>query len=159
RDRGPRSVDPLLAHLHPLAESASSRRWNGVDARSILSIHRSSASGRRSGFRVGSAAWLGPSPGEGAPMFATHRFGKNWLGRAAGHSSAPRPARGRWRRTWNVEMLEGRTLLSTWTVNSLGDAGTGQGHAGTTDAMMNSSDVTPGVPTLMGVSVPQYVQA
>lgn len=41
-----------------------------------------------------------------------------------------RHARHRTRRAWWVEQLEGRTLLSTYTVNSLGDSGTGSGLVG-----------------------------
>jgi CSLREA domain-containing protein len=41
-----------------------------------------------------------------------------------------RSAHRRIRWAWRVEQLEGRALLSTWIVDSIGDAGTGSGFAG-----------------------------
>src|SRR5262249_46071275 len=45
------------------------------------------------------------------------------IGRGARRSPPLRPPRRRSRRCWTVEALEGRTLLSTYAVTSLGDSG------------------------------------
>ncbi len=58
-------------------------------------------------------------------MDVTQRIMNGWLGRRAGDRSSSRPSRRRVRREWAIESLEGRTLLSTYTVVSLGNSGTG----------------------------------
>ncbi len=58
-------------------------------------------------------------------MRVTPRILNAWIGRRASHRSASRPSRRRGRCDWAVESLEGRTLLSTYTVVNLDDSGTG----------------------------------
>src|SRR5262245_29284231 len=65
-------------------------------------------------------------------MFRTHPFSENLCALRIGRGPARRPTghHHRGRRPWRVETLEDRTLLSTFTVNSLGDTGTGTGTSG-----------------------------
>ena len=58
-------------------------------------------------------------------MFGTNQLTESWFARRAGRGPASRQRHQRLRRTLTVEPLEGRALLSTFTVNSLGDTGTG----------------------------------
>jgi hypothetical protein len=46
-------------------------------------------------------------------------------------------------------LLESRTLLSTWTVNSLGDTGTGTGMAGDLRFVITQVDKTTGNNTIV----------
>jgi hypothetical protein len=61
-----------------------------------------------------------------------------------------RPSRPRRRRhrTCTVELLEPRTLLSTWTVNSLGDTGGGVGTSGDLRYCITQADATTGNNTI-----------
>jgi hypothetical protein len=52
------------------------------------------------------------------------------------------------RRTWSIEALEDRTLLSTFTVNSLGDTGTGTGTSGDLRYCITQADGTTGNNTI-----------
>jgi hypothetical protein len=58
-------------------------------------------------------------------MLATQRIRNRGFGLRAGSRFASRPSRHRAHREWTVEALEGRTLLSTYTVVNLNDSGTG----------------------------------
>ncbi len=58
-------------------------------------------------------------------MLATRRMRNGRSDLRGGGRLASRPSRRRDRREWTVESLEGRTLLSTYTVVSLNDSGTG----------------------------------
>ena len=63
-------------------------------------------------------------------MSGIPRSSANLRARGAGRVLARRPNRRRGRRLWTVEALEARALLSTFTVDSLGDAGAGTGLRG-----------------------------
>src|SRR5262245_61157176 len=54
----------------------------------------------------------------------------------------------RWRRSWLVEPLEDRTLLSTFTVNSLGDTGAGAGTSGDLRFCITRANATTGDNTI-----------
>jgi hypothetical protein len=83
-------------------------------------------------------------------MFGIHESWTNRLANRPGIGPATRPTRHRrrGRRHWAVEVLEGRTLLSTFTVNSLGDAGTGSGTAGDLRYVITQADQTAGDNTI-----------
>jgi hypothetical protein len=51
-------------------------------------------------------------------------------------------------RVWEVESLEGRVLLSTFTVDSLADTGTGSGTSGDLRYVVTHADQTPGDNTI-----------
>jgi len=61
-----------------------------------------------------------------------------------GELSPRRRSRGR----WMLEVLEDRTLLSLFTVNSLGDSGTGSGNSGDLRYVINQVDSTSGDNTI-----------
>ena len=75
-----------------------------------------------------------------------HRLATTWLARRTGRSSAARPPLRSHRRRLTLEPLEGRALLSltTWTVNSLGDSGTGTGTSGDLRYVITQADQTTG---------------
>ena len=79
-----------------------------------------------------------------------HRSTTTWLARRTGLSSAARPLHRSHRRRLTLEPLEGRALLSltTWTVNSLGDTGTGSGTSGDLRYCITQADQTPGDNTI-----------
>ncbi len=68
--------------------------------------------------------------------------------RRVGSFLARRPTRQLGRRAWRVEALEDRTLLSTFTVNSLGDAGVGTGLSGDLRYVITKADQTTGDNTI-----------
>jgi len=66
-------------------------------------------------------------------MWDIHRTSARWLARRAARAPASHPRhRNQLSRRPTLELLEGRALLSltTWTVNGLGDSGTGSGSSG-----------------------------
>ncbi len=79
-------------------------------------------------------------------MREIHRSTTTWLARRTGLSSAARPPHRSHRRRLTLEPLEGRALLSltTWTVNSLGDSGTGTGTSGDLRYVITQADQTQG---------------
>ena len=79
-----------------------------------------------------------------------HRSATTWLARRTGRGSAARPPHRSHRRRLTLEPLEGRALLSltTWTVNSLGDTGTGSGTSGDLRYVITQADQTPGDNTI-----------
>ena len=79
-----------------------------------------------------------------------HRSATTWLARRTERSSAARPPHRSHRRRLTLEPLEGRALLSltTWTVNSLGDTGTGSGTSGDLRYVITQADQTPGDNTI-----------
>ena len=79
-----------------------------------------------------------------------HRSSTTWLARRTGLSSAARPPNRSHRRRLTLEPLEGRALLSltTWTVNSLGDSGTGSGTSGDLRYLITQADKTTGDNTI-----------
>jgi len=79
-----------------------------------------------------------------------HRSTTTWLARRTGRGSTARPPHRSHRRRLTLEPLEGRALLSltTWTVNSLGDTGTGSGTSGDLRYAITQADQTPGDNTI-----------
>ena len=79
-----------------------------------------------------------------------HRSTTTWLARRTERGSAARPPHRSHRRRLTLEPLEGRALLSltTWTVNSLGDTGTGSGTSGDLRYVITQADQTPGDNTI-----------
>jgi len=79
-----------------------------------------------------------------------HRSSTTWLARWTGRGSAARPPHRSHRRRLTLEPLEGRALLSltTWTVNSLGDTGTGSGTSGDLRYVITQADKTTGDNTI-----------
>jgi len=83
-------------------------------------------------------------------MLGMHRSPASWFDRRAVRGPASRQRHQRPRRMLTVEALEGRALLSltTWTVNSLGDTGTGSGTSGDLLYVITQADKTPGNNTI-----------
>src|SRR5262249_29992594 len=79
-----------------------------------------------------------------------HPFSENRHARRVGRGPATRSTGypRRWRRPWLVESLEDRRLLSTFTVNSLGDTGAGTGTSGDLRFCITQADATTGDNTL-----------
>ena len=79
-----------------------------------------------------------------------HRSTTTWLARRTERGSAARPPHRSHRRRLTLEPLEGRALLSltTWTVNSLGDTGTGSGTSGDLRYVITQADQTTGDNTI-----------
>ena len=81
-------------------------------------------------------------------MLGMHRSPASWFGRRAVRGPASRQRHQRPRRMLTVEALEGRALLSTFTVNSLGDTGTGSGLSGDLRYVITQADQTQGDNTI-----------
>jgi hypothetical protein len=81
-------------------------------------------------------------------MFGIHHLSEDPRARRLGRQLATRSRRRRGRRAWRVEALEERTLLSTWTVNSLGDTGAGTGQSGDLRYCITQADATTGDNTI-----------
>ena len=81
-------------------------------------------------------------------MLGIHRTARTLFGRRAGHGTPSRTRHHTPRQRFTLEPLEGRALLSTWTVNSLGDTGAGSGLSGDLRYVINQADVTPGENTI-----------
>jgi hypothetical protein len=83
-------------------------------------------------------------------MFSIHPFSADLLPRRARRGPVARSTRRRCRgrRSWKVEALEDRRLLTTWTVNSLGDTGTGTGKSGDLRYCITQADATSGDNTI-----------
>src|SRR5262249_25077678 len=83
-------------------------------------------------------------------MFGIQPFSENRRALGAGRRRARRSTRAlrRRRRSWSIEWLEDRTLLSTFTVNSLGDTGTGTGTSGDLRFCITQADATTGDNTI-----------
>ena len=79
-----------------------------------------------------------------------HRSITTWLARRTGRGSTARPPHRSHHRRLTLEPLEGRALLSltTWTVNSLGDTGTGSGTSGDLRYVITQADQTTGDNTI-----------
>ncbi len=78
-------------------------------------------------------------------MLDIHRSPTSLFGRRAGHAPASRPRHHHRRWRLSVEALEDRALLSTlWTVDSLGDAGTGSGQSGDLRYVITQADQATG---------------
>ncbi len=79
-----------------------------------------------------------------------HRSTTTWLAGGKGRGSAAQPHHRSQRRRLTLEPLEGRALLSltTWTVNSLGDTGTGTGTSGDLRYVITQADQTTGDNTI-----------
>src|SRR5271165_868673 len=92
------------------------------------------------------AASRGRKVKEREAMRNIHRSTTTWLARRTGRGSAARPPHYSQRRRLTLEPLEVRALLSltTWTVNSLGDTGTGSGTSGDLRYVITQADQTPG---------------
>jgi hypothetical protein len=85
-------------------------------------------------------------------MLNIDRSSTLWFGRRAGLTPASRPRHHRPRRKPTIEPLEGRALLSTWTVNSLGDDGAGSGLSGDLRYCISQANQTSG-PDVIDFSV------
>jgi predicted outer membrane repeat protein len=83
-------------------------------------------------------------------MFRTHPFSENLQARREGRGPATRLTHHRRcrRRSCTAELLEARTLLSTFTVNSLGDTGAGTGTSGDLRYVITHVDQTSGANTI-----------
>jgi hypothetical protein len=83
-------------------------------------------------------------------MLNIDRSTASFFGRRAGGVSGPasRSRHHRPRRRLSVEALESRALLSTFTVNSLGDTGMGSGTSGDLRFVITQVDQTPGNNTI-----------
>ena len=81
-------------------------------------------------------------------MSGTDRLSANLGVRRVGSFRVRRRARHLGRRAWRVEALEDRMLLSTFTVNSLGDAGVGTGLSGDLRYAITQADKTAGDNTI-----------
>src|SRR5271166_5966384 len=84
-------------------------------------------------------------------MWDIHRTSATYLARHSVRAPASRPRhRHHSRRRLTLEPLEGRALLSstTWTVNSLGDSGTGSGTSGDLRYVITQADQTTGNNTI-----------
>src|SRR5262249_19786930 len=102
-------------------------------------------------FASGPTSRCGVAPGkETTSMFGIQRSTTNPLAHRAGRGPAARPTRHHRRRLrrWTVQELEGRTLLSTCTLTSLRNAGTGSGTAGDLRYVLTQVDQTPGDNTI-----------
>src|SRR5271157_4796114 len=79
-----------------------------------------------------------------------HRSATTWLARRTERGSAARPLHRSHRRRLTLEPLEDRALLSptTWTVNSLGDTGTGSATSGDLRYCITQADQTQGDNTI-----------
>ena len=99
-----------------------------------VSLHHQGRTGRPGGRNVK----------ERGTMRDIHRSATTWLARRTGRGSAARPPHRSHRRRLTLEPLEGRALLSltTWTVNSLGDTGTGSGTSGDLRYVITQADQT-----------------
>src|SRR5262245_20490130 len=82
---------------------------------------------------------------ERAPMIRIDPFADTLRTRPMKRGKAARLAR---RRAWTVEALEARALLSTFTVNSLGDTGTGIGTTGDLRYCITQANATTGDNTI-----------
>src|SRR5271157_1589305 len=96
------------------------------------------------------AASRGRKVKERGAMRNIHRSTTTWLARRSDRGSAARPPHRSHRRRLLLEPLEGRALLSltTWTVNSLGDTGTGSGTSGDLRYVITQADQTQGDNTI-----------
>ncbi len=81
-------------------------------------------------------------------MTGTDRLSANLGVRRVGSNLVRRPTRHLGRRAWGVEALEDRMLLSTFTVNTLGDAGVGTGLSGDLRYVITQADQTAGDNTI-----------
>jgi Dockerin type I domain len=81
-------------------------------------------------------------------MLGMHQSPASWFARHAGRGPASRPHHQSTRRRLTLEPLEDRALLSTFTVNSLGDTGTGSGLSGDLRYVITQADKTPGDNTI-----------
>ena len=99
---------------------------------------------------LATGGWTGRPGGrnrkERGTMQEIHRSSTTWLARRTGRASHARPSHRSHRRRLTLEPLEGRALLSltTWTVNSLGDSGTGTGNSGDLRYVITQADRTTG---------------
>ena len=81
-------------------------------------------------------------------MVGSDRHSASLRARRVGSILVRRQTRRLGRRTWMVEVLEDRMLLSTFTVNSLGDAGVGTGLSGDLRYVITQADQTAGDNTI-----------
>src|SRR5512143_1318188 len=81
-------------------------------------------------------------------MLGIHRSPATLFGRRAARAPASWQRHQRPRRMLTVEPLEGRALLSTFTVNSLGDTGIGSGLSGDLRYVITQVDQTRGDNTI-----------
>src|SRR5262249_141934 len=81
-------------------------------------------------------------------MFGIHRDSSNTRARRAGSGLATRATQYRGRRRLTLEALEDRTLLSVFTVNSLGDTGAGTGTSGDLRFCITQANATTGDNTI-----------
>ncbi len=83
-------------------------------------------------------------------MHVIHRSRSTWLTRQTDRNTSALRLKHSHRRRLTLEPLECRSLLSltTWTVNSLGDAGTGSGTSGDLRYVITQADKTAGNNTI-----------